>query len=109
MDMIKNPIDYRNRVNNNAHMHMINENNYSTLQGLYPNTNPNVEMHSGIYMYHSAKDQIANNFVGRKYIRPEPLSYASKSAVPLSGKWNAPEHIPIMRTYPVIPKFSPIC
>jgi hypothetical protein len=83
---------------------MINENNKSPYQ-LYPNTNPNVEFHSGINVYKVRNSQTPNNFLGMKSIRPPPPGDRIFNPTPKSGVYNAYEHVHVMRTMPVVKQF----
>jgi hypothetical protein len=99
--------DYSAQVRRSAHEHMINENNKAPYH-LYPNTNPNVEMHSGINVYKVRNSQTPNNFLGMKSIRPPPPVSGDRNfnPTPKSGVYIASEHVHLMRTKPVLRQFQ---
>jgi hypothetical protein len=99
--------DYSAQVHRYAHEHMINENTKAPYH-LYPNTNPNVKMHSGIDVYKVRNSQTPNNFLGMKSIRaPPPVSGDRMfNPTPKSGVYNAYEHVHVMRTMPVLRQFQ---
>jgi hypothetical protein len=71
---------------------MINESNQAP-NHLYPNTNPNVELHSGINVYKVRNSQTPNNFWGMKSIRPPPPISGDRNSnpTPKSGVYIASE------------------
>jgi hypothetical protein len=83
---------------------MINESNHATYH-LFPNTNPNVEFHSGIDVYKVRNSQTPNNFLGMS-IRPPPIGDRIFNPSPKSGVYNASEHVHVMRTMPVVRQFQ---
>jgi hypothetical protein len=94
--------DYGAQVNHNKHQHFIGENAHVTWR-IYPNTNPNVEMHSALNMYQVRPSQTPNNFLGRSIIRPPPSSNRIFNPAPLNGVYDASQHIPILKTK-LVPK-----
>lgn len=65
-----------------------------------------LELKSSLYRYRSQHDQVPLNFIGRKAIRPPNEDIAAFNPAPLDGVWRAADHIPVMRTMPVRPKFQ---
>jgi hypothetical protein len=97
--------DYSAQVHRSAHEHLINESNQAPYH-LYPNTNPNVEMHSGINVYKVRNSQTLNNFLGMKSITPPPPVDRMFNPAPKSGVYIASEHVHVMRAMPVQRQFQ---
>jgi hypothetical protein len=64
------------------------------------------DFNSSIYSYKSHHDQVPLNFIGRKTLHPPTDDSMVFNPAPFDGAWRAEEHIPIMRTMPLRPKFS---
>lgn len=110
MDLKRHPMDFKMKTRHSAHHHAINEGKGMDWvlrnSSISINTNPSVELHSALNVYKVRPSQTPTNFVGRKFIRPPPPSDLRYNARPISGVWRAEDHIPIMRTLPVVKQYS---
>lgn len=65
-----------------------------------------ISFRSSLYRYRSQHDQIPLNFIGRRTIRAPLEDVGVYNPAPLNGVRRAPDHMPIMRTMPIRPKFQ---
>lgn len=93
MDTQYSEIDYKDKVNFYKHQTPFLYNNDKDFQ-------------SSIYRYKSHHDQVPLNFIGRKTLRPPGDDSMAFNPAPLDGAWKAEEHIPIMHTMKITPKFK---
>ena len=60
---------------------------------------------SSLYRFNQREDAPLN-FIGLKRLRAPTDDSRMYNPTPLDGKWRAEDHIPIMRTKPITPKFQ---
>lgn len=60
-----------------------------------------LEQASSLVMYRGFHSQAPDNFIGRRTLRAPGGDFAMYKPGPMSGPWNAAEHIPVMRGQPV--------
>jgi hypothetical protein len=64
-----------------------------------------VTFKSSLYRYNQ-REQVPLNFIGRKTLRAPTDDSCMFCPRPMDGKWRAEDHIPIMRTQGITPKFQ---